>query len=370
MLQEQQKLAVRVGIFFTVALVLVLGLSLQASDGNFFRPTYELTARFSQSVGIEAGTRVALRGVPIGRVKRMDWDPVRFQVEVTLEVEERYQIPRDSIARIQVSSLLGGSFVNISVPPDLEGEVPFLEPGEVIDTRETPTIDEVVSSISELSSGAENLIANLDRNQEETLGQIREVIEENRENIREATDSLSRAGPRMEELAERLNEMTEHMRSGEGTIGALYADRSLYDDLKAFSDTAREIGDQITSGEGTLGGLIYDDEVLRELTSIMEDLQRASQEVELAVAENREGFRDLVASLSEAGPRIDQAILEFSEITRKINEGEGTIGRLVNDPALYDDAQRTVNQVGEAFEGGEEQGVFRSFLGLIFGALI
>ncbi len=370
MLQQNQTLAVRVGIFFTIAIVLVLGLSLQASDGGFFRPTYELKAYFKQTAGIEAGTRVALRGVPIGRVKQLDWDAARYEVEVLLSVEERYMIPEGSIARIQTSSLLGGYFVNISVPEEMPAEVAFMEPGDTIDTRETPTIDEVVSSVTELSTGAEGLIANLDRDREELLAQVREVIEENRSNIREATDSFSRMGPRLEQLTERFNEMTEHMQSGEGTLGALYADRGLYDDLRAFSDTARGVADQISSGEGTIGRLIYDDETLNEMMQIMEDIQRASQEVELAVSENRENFQNLVSSLSETGPRIDRAVAEFNEITRKVNEGEGTIGRLVNDPSLYEDAQRAINQAAEAFEGTEEQGVFRSFFGLVFGALI
>jgi phospholipid/cholesterol/gamma-HCH transport system substrate-binding protein len=107
-----------------------------------------------------------------------------------------------------------------------------------------------------------------------------------------------------------------------------------------------------------------------EAKAIMADLQRAARQIEEAVAENREGFANLVATLSETGPRIEEAIRNFNEVSRKINEGNGTIGKLVNDPALYEDAKKAFNQVGESFESSEEQGVFRSFFGILFGALI
>ncbi len=359
----------RVGIFFTLALVLAIGLSLQTVTNTFFSDSYDLVANFRQGTGVEPGTRVTLRGVPIGTVKSMDWDANRYRVRVILEIDERYQVPTNSVAKIQISSLLGGSIVNITMDEG-PGDLRFLSMGDEIETAETPSIDEVLTTISDLSTETEDLITNLNANQQQTLARINEVIEENRQDLRETSRAFAQAGPKLDQLAERLNEVTASMASGEGTIGALYKDQTLYNDLREVADTAREITDQVRSGEGTLGALIYGDEVVNDIQTVFEDLRRAAQEVEAAIGENREGFRGLVASLSDAGPRIEEAINNFNEVSTKINAGDGTLGRLVNDPTLYEDAQRAVNQVGESFESAEEQGVFRSFLGLVFGALI
>ena len=368
-METSSRLAIRVGIFFTIAILIVLGLSLQVGKRGLFDHDYEIVANFRQGSGIDPGTRVSLRGVPIGTVKSMDWDAGKYRVAMVLQIENRYRIPKNAVAKIQVSSLLGGNYVNISVDQGPE-EIAALVEGDEIQTEDTLSIDEVLTTFGNLGDQAKTLMANLDKNQAETMEKIRSVIEENRKEFKETSTSFARLGPKLETLADRVNTMTEQVQGGEGTFGALFTDKSVYTDIKEFASTAREVGDQVKSGQGALGQLVYKDDLTNDAKNVMSDLQKAAQEVEAAVSENREGFRDLVASVSESGPRIEQAISDLNDITRKINSGEGTLGRLVNDPSLYEDAQRTVNQVGESFESSEEQGVFRSFLGLIFGALI
>ncbi len=368
-MQTDTPLAVRVGIFFTIAVLIALGLSLQVGKSSFFKSQYEIVANFRQASGIEPGTKVTLRGVPIGRVKSMDWDASIYRVRTILEIENRYQIPKNATAKIQVSSLLGGSVINVSVDKGPEA-VAYLGRGDKIETIDTLSIDEVFTTLSSLSGKTEDLISSLDENQKVTLGKINSVIDENRAYIKTTSESFSRVGPKVEVLADRMNEMTEFMKGGKGTIGALYADQDLYEQLKTVANTASDAAQKVKSGEGTLGSLIYKDDVANEARTLMADLQKAAQQVESAVGENREGFKNLVAALSDASPKIQGTMDNFSDISAKINRGDGTLGKLVNDPSLYQDAQRAVNQVGESFESGEEQGVFRSFLGLIFGALI
>lgn len=368
-METTSRFAVRVGIFFTLALVIVLGLSLQIGKGGLINDQYEIVANFRQAIGVEPGTRVALRGVPIGTVKSLDWDPTNYRVRTVLTIQEKYLIPENATAVIQVSSLLGGNFVNITVEEGPEADE-YLEVGDEIATAETPNINEAISNFTTLTQDAQELIANLDRNQAEALAKIQGLVDENREELRETSASFSRLGPRLEELAGRLNEMTSGVSEGRGTLGALYQDDQLYQDLKEFIDVANEVSEQVRSGEGTLGSLIYGEDLIAEAETVMGDLRRAAQEVEGAVSENREGMRNLVVALRDAAPRLEEAVGDLNEITTKINSGQGTLGRLVNDPTLYQDAQRTVNQVGESFESAEEQGVFRSVLGLVFGALI
>ena len=72
----------------------------------------------------------------------------------------------------------------------------------------------------------------------------------------------------------------------------------------------------------------------------------------------------------DGGPKIGEAAENFLEVSRKVNTGEGTIAKLVNDPELYDDLRRTVGQIRKTFEEGEEQSVLRTFLGVFFGSMI
>lgn len=369
MASKDSSLAIRIGIFFTIALILVFALSFQVTKGTFFSNQYEVVANFRQISGVEQGTRVTLRGVPVGVVRSIDWDASVNRVRVILQIDEKYEIPRNAVAKIEVSSLLGGSVVNIAVEegPDV---IAYLAHGDEIKTVETSSISEILATVGELSSDTENLINSLNKNQDEVLGAIKSVVDDNRGELDKMLSSFAELGPKLETLADRLDRMTSGMESGEGTIGALYADKELYNQLKDVAEAGQDVTRQLKSGEGTLGNLIYKDDVVNDLRSIMEDLQGAAREVEGAVSDNREQLRSLITSLEESGPKIEDAINNFNQVAEKVNSGDGTLGRLVNDPSLYEDAQRAVNQVGESFESSEEQGVFRSFLGLVFGALI
>lgn len=367
--------AVYVGIFFTGALIIVMFLSLQVGNTTFFEDNYRVVGNFEKIQGIDPGAKVTIRGKPVGSVANMDWDSERLTIRVTMLIEGEYRIPVESSAKVTMGSLLGGNYINIEVPRDATKD--YLQEGDEIQTEETRTLADVMETVTEISAQAEKLVASFEESQGGLLGKIEAVIEENRDNLRKTTEAFANAGPKLEQLSDDLTEITSAIKSGEGTIGRLYKDESLYEDFRSLQGdldevitNAREIGDQIKSGEGTLGQLIYRDDLTTDARNVMEDLQAAANEVQTAIGENRQGIQDAIEAFKNAGPEIEKAVNDLRTIANKINEGEGTLGRLVNDEALYEDTRKAVNQVGESFENAEEAGVFQSFLGVVFGALI
>src|SRR5690606_19328507 len=100
------------------------------------------------------------------------------------------------------------------------------------------------------------------------------------------------------------------------------------------------------------------------------DIQKAAVEIESAISENREELRNAISTLADLKPQLEETMTNINAISQKINTGQGTLGMMVNDPSLYEDTKKAVNQVGESFEGGEEQGVIRSFFGILFGSIL
>jgi phospholipid/cholesterol/gamma-HCH transport system substrate-binding protein len=368
-MQSESSLTVKVGILFTIALIFIVGMTLQVQKGSWMRDRYTVKAQFDKANGIEQGGRVTLHGLRIGVVDSLEWSGKNRKVVVNLKIEREFQVPDNAIARVQISSLLGGTMIDLYIP-DVEDTGQFLKDGDIVSTEERASMDEVMATVGDVSKKTETLIDSFNENQSKILGNLNEVIEENREDLRLTSQSFAEVGPKLDELAERLNRITAQMESGEGAIGALYADKDLYNQLASIGEKGNDIVDQIQSGNGTLGGLIYSDETLEDVKTVLADLQKAAAEIETAVAENREEVHELFTTLNEATPKLEAALESFNQLGEKINEGEGTLGKLVTDPTLYNDAQKTVNKVGESFENSEEQGVFRSFLGVLFGALI
>lgn len=325
--------------------------------------------------GVEPGTQVSLQGLNVGEVQETGFAADEGKVRLQFSILENYSLPQDSTASIQFSSLLGQP--NVVIQYGASDAMLAKDGSARIKTRDVPTIGEAFDKVAELGSEVRDLAKSFNEGQSSVLTKIEKVIDDNEANIREATESLAEVGPQLKELSNRLNELTTQVSNGQGTLGKLFQDDSLYNDLKTLSEDMSAISEKMRNGEGTLGRLLNDDSLVTQAQTSLDEVAAAGREVQELLGSRREDLDKLVDTLANAGPQLEQALSDISavsedmrSISRKINEGEGTLGKLVNDPDLYKDAQKAAQQVGETLEQSEEQGVIRSFLGIVFGAAI
>ena len=132
------RLEFAVGAFLLLALASLLVLAFASTNRQFGGggDTYPLTARFSTLGQLRLQAPVRIGGVAVGRVAKIDLDPKRFDAVVTLDIDQRYQLPADTSAGIFTSGLLGESYIGLQPGGDPE----VLQPGEEIAYTQ-PAID-------------------------------------------------------------------------------------------------------------------------------------------------------------------------------------------------------------------------------------
>ena len=124
------RLEFAVGAFLLLALASLLVLAFASTNRQFGigGDTYPLTARFSTLGQLRLQAPVRIGGVAVGRVAKIDLDPKRFDAVVTLDIDQRYQLPADTSAGIFTSGLLGESYIGLQPGGDPEN----LKSGEEI----------------------------------------------------------------------------------------------------------------------------------------------------------------------------------------------------------------------------------------------
>jgi phospholipid/cholesterol/gamma-HCH transport system substrate-binding protein len=315
----------RIGLFFLVGLLLFL-VALELTLGlGLLRERYPLYATFRDVQGLDPGADVRLAGLRAGRVDSMRIEGDR--VVVKLAINDGVEVKKDSVARLDFRALSGERFIALSLgsptatpaaPGDvLEGETPASF-GDVVDQFAT-----VAENVSDL---AESLRANTDR----LLVSLADVVEQNR-------DALGNT-------AQHLASITGKLDRGDGTLGLLLNDRTLYERVTStMGDVQQSVQDlgtvtsSLAEGRSTLGKLLTED------GGLYSDLQ------------------DTVASLNATAHNAQ-------EITDQVRAGEGTLGKALTDDSLYTEAQDTLRTVNRATQSVEDQSAI-SLLGTIVTSL-
>jgi phospholipid/cholesterol/gamma-HCH transport system substrate-binding protein len=287
--ERDGRLALVVGSFVIGALVALSGAILSlTSERGIFVSHYRMEARFQNVQGLLPGAPVWLAGKEVGRVEDIRFEPVGSAVPVLvlMGIDETVQdrIRGDSVATVGTIGVLGDSYVEISV--GTVGEA-MLEPGSEIRTQ---------SPI----------------------------------NINLAMAKGSRALDNVANLAENLNDVISRFTEGDG-------ERTVVDGFAAAGD----IMVRVQQGPGLLHSLIYDDYQGEGVQSI----ERSLVLLEKVLHEIVEGdglLHQVIYTKPEDRGLMSQAAtasVRLNSILEKIDEGEGTIGLMLNDPSLYEELQ-------------------------------
>ena len=154
------------------------------------------------------------------------------------------------------------------------------------------------------------------------------------------TDIMGGIADIVGELREAVKAITE----AKGTFGKMVMQDDLYNDIKEISASLKAISARIEKGEGTVGRLINEDDVYVQLREVAEKLNSGNG----ALAKL---MRD------ESGVIVDDlrsAAASIKSIAAKIDEGDGTVGKLVNDGKLYDNANLALGKASDIMQSASE----------------
>ena len=119
---ERTTLDLWVGAFVVAGIAALLVLALKVGNLSTYNmsETYQLQAYFTNVGGLKPTASVRSAGVLVGRVTEIRLDTERYEARVTMDVDKRYQFPRDTFANIQTSGLLGENYIGLSPGGDSE----------------------------------------------------------------------------------------------------------------------------------------------------------------------------------------------------------------------------------------------------------
>lgn len=119
-----------VGFFVAIGFAALVFLALKVGNlsGSNFEQAYTLKAKFDNIGGLKVRGAVKSAGVVVGRISEIQFDPKTYEAVVTMTLDGRYTFPKDTIAAIYTSGLLGEQYIGM----DVGGDEKMLKPGETV----------------------------------------------------------------------------------------------------------------------------------------------------------------------------------------------------------------------------------------------
>ncbi len=231
--RESVQLRVGLFIFAGVFLAMVVIFFLGGQKQLFKRP-YVLVSYFDDISGLRVGDPVFLAGVRVGVVDRIlfSGEPKDKRVEAKLSIDHDYQerIRNDSVASIVTQGLLGDKAVSISV-----GGVDqkILQDQEILSSEERPSLFSIAEKGGAIMQNVNQAAKVMDRlltEVEKGDGLLHRLVYESRE--KPVGEDFSQMAKELRDASKELHEILARVNHGEGTIGALLTDRSVYDDIR------------------------------------------------------------------------------------------------------------------------------------------
>ena len=109
-----------VGVFVVMGFVALIFLALRVGNLASFNTgeTYRVEAKFGNIGGLKVRAPVKSAGVVVGRIVDVRFDNESYEAVVLMDIEQAYQFPRDTTAKILTSGILGEQYVGLEAGGD------------------------------------------------------------------------------------------------------------------------------------------------------------------------------------------------------------------------------------------------------------
>tara|TARA_B100001146_G_scaffold225062_1_gene246112 strand:+ start:17404 stop:18354 length:951 start_codon:yes stop_codon:yes gene_type:complete len=280
---------VKTGLLAVVAIaLLIFGYSFLKGN-NLLNNDRTYYAIYDNVEGLSPGSNVTINGLVVGKVLSIDFADSKGDLLVTFNIQNDFQFSKNSKAQIYGGGLIGGK--NLSIVPEYDREE-VAKSGDTLEGTIDEGIFELVNErLTPLQAKVESVINSTDS----VLTGVSNVLDEpTRKNLRETIADISQTAIYFKEASKNLN--------------ALLADND-----QKLSRTFTNL-----------------DNMSSNFSKVSDSLSQIN--------------------VNELVGKMERVVADFESITAKIEQGDGTLGQLINDKNMYNNMERATKQMEELLQ--------------------
>lgn len=281
---------------------------------SLVQATYPLKMSFADARGVSDGTPVRKNGILVGRVSNVQLDE-RGGVSVVADIDSYVPVYRDEQPQI-ATTLLGDAEIQ-------------LVPGRIVPPRQRVGTDEVLTG----------LVA---RDPFEVFAALEPKFSTTLDSLAEASNSVSKLSANLDRMFLGEDDKFERMvRKTETALDSFSTAMNNINDVMGDPNAREKLKDTITALPDVLADLRT---TVRGMGTTIDSADRNLRNLEGLTRPLGERGEQMVGRLDSTIGRLDEVLAQAVTFTKTLNESQGTLGRLVRDPQVYEElAQAAAN---------------------------
>ncbi len=288
---------IRTGLLVVVSVLVFFTGFYYLKGAGLFSSQTTLYTHYPSVQGLQPSALVTIKGIRVGRVTDIRLDATGG-VEVELNVENTYPVPRGTVAQLYAADLIGSKSIRL----DLGTAKEPLEDGAILPgSIETGKIDAVTEELKPLLQNVRQVALQLDT----ALMSVNRILDDRtRRQLQNAVASL--------ELT------TQNFAAVSGTL------RSKGAALGRTIDNAEKTTQMLADNRGNIDATLSN---LKDASAKLKD-----------------------APVAETIEELQATAAKINSLLRRIDSGEGSLGKLVNDKVLYENLSNSAAEFSRLAE--------------------
>ncbi len=281
----------QVGVFVIVAFIVIAAFSFRITESPIYRRGTTLVTYVDDATGLFQNSRVKIAGIDVGAIRKIELEDGK--AKLTLILNTGVEVPGGAHVEPRPLGILGDKYIEIVLPKPPASPTPGATEGAwwrgVLDA----VVPSARAQTGEMSAGAV-------------------------------------PGP--------------PLKSGD-VIRSENSAATMDDLLRQLGAISQDVK-QLTK---KLNGVV--DENRADVHEMIQALNRTSRKLETVFDKlDADKLGEDVRRLGDAAGNIGRSAERVENVLRKVDEGEGTVGKLINDPAVANELQRSLEILNSALD--------------------
>ena len=298
----------KVGTFVIVAVIIFVYTFISVANVQLAGNKVSYRTYFTFAAGLDTGTLVRFGGLKAGIVdviRPYADDPTK--VEVIIEMHADIPVNEDSVATAASLSALGERYLEVSTG---SADAARIEPGGVIRSQETLTLDDLTAQISTVSAEATVLMRDIRADFISLTGRAEVLLD----NLNELTGERNRQ--QFESLLENSNQMIAEQRPKFDKITTQTSE--MLDKVDVLLDDMRQVAKHADKTMGSVDQTITETREplkrdLAEIEATLKDTRRLIEDMQALVVVNEETVNEILENFRVSSENIERLTDELRQ---------------------------------------------------------